>query len=183
MSEATSSITYQVGDATRPERPRSMAERPAIITHIVNDVGAWGKGFVMALSRRWPAPESAYREWAEDELSGLRPGMVQFLEVEPLTSDESGLFTGGLEVANMVAQRGLRSADNPTPLDTAALRRCLQRVQMRARFLGASVHMPRIGTGLSGGDWPEIEPIIEAELIERSIPVTVYDLPAGDGQP
>jgi hypothetical protein len=43
--------------------------------------------------------------------------------------------------------------------------------------------MPRIGTGLSGGDWTEIEPIIEAELIGRSIPVTVYDLPAGDGQP
>jgi hypothetical protein len=35
--------------------------------------------------------------------------------------------------------------------------------------------MPRIGCGLAGGDWPEIEKIITAELLSKNISVNVYD--------
>ena len=35
------------GDATRPQ-----ASGPKIIAHICNDLGGWGKGFVVAISRR-----------------------------------------------------------------------------------------------------------------------------------
>jgi hypothetical protein len=35
--------------------------------------------------------------------------------------------------------------------------------------------MPRIGCGLAGGKWEEIEPIIERTLIEADVKVTVYD--------
>jgi len=159
-----------------------MEDRPIIIAHIANDAGAWGRGFVNALSQRWEAPEAEYRAWATDRMSAMRLGMVQFVTAEPLTSNEEGVFTSGLEVANMVAQQGLRSAENPVPLELGALRRCLQRVQMRARYLGASVHMPRIGTGLSGGAWADIEPLIDSELIESGVSTLVYDLPSGDGQ-
>jgi hypothetical protein len=34
--------------------------------------------------------------------------------------------------------------------------------------------MPRIGTGLAGGRWPDIEPLITDTL--QGVPVTVYDL-------
>jgi hypothetical protein len=37
--------------------------------------------------------------------------------------------------------------------------------------------MPRIGCGLAGGSWQEIELIIRDELTARAIAVTVYDLP------
>ena len=46
-------IQYRTGDATRPE-----GDGPKIIAHICNDVGAWGKGFVLALSKRWNTPRS-----------------------------------------------------------------------------------------------------------------------------
>ncbi len=51
-------IQYVKGDATNPAGPGSK-----IIVHICNDVGGWGKGFVVALSNRWPEPEKQYREW------------------------------------------------------------------------------------------------------------------------
>lgn len=37
--------------------------------------------------------------------------------------------------------------------------------------------MPRIGAGLAGGSWDQIEPLILNHLTERGIPVTIYDLP------
>ncbi len=34
-----------------------------MVAHVCNDIGGWGKGFVLAVSRRWPEPEAAYRAW------------------------------------------------------------------------------------------------------------------------
>ncbi len=44
------------GDATSPQ-----AKGRKVIAHICNDLGGWGKGFVLAISRRWPEPERDYR--------------------------------------------------------------------------------------------------------------------------
>ena len=35
--------------------------------------------------------------------------------------------------------------------------------------------MPRIGCGLAGGKWTEVEPLIEVHLVSADVPVTVYD--------
>jgi hypothetical protein len=35
--------------------------------------------------------------------------------------------------------------------------------------------MPRIGCGLAGGNWIEIEKIVNRTLIDKNIKVTVYD--------
>jgi hypothetical protein len=35
--------------------------------------------------------------------------------------------------------------------------------------------MPRIGCGLAGGRWDQVEPIIIQTLCGRDIPTTVYD--------
>ena len=37
--------------------------------------------------------------------------------------------------------------------------------------------MPRIGCGLAGGTWDKIEPLIQSNLSDKEIAVTVYDLP------
>src|SRR4029077_8760714 len=34
---------------------------------VCNDAGGWGKGFVIAVSRRWPEPERRYRAWHRGE--------------------------------------------------------------------------------------------------------------------
>ena len=51
-------IEFMTGDATKP-----VGDGPKIIVHICNDIGGWGKGFVLAISKRWQEPEAAYRGW------------------------------------------------------------------------------------------------------------------------
>jgi O-acetyl-ADP-ribose deacetylase (regulator of RNase III) len=153
-------IEYVTGDATAPQ-----GEGPRVIAHVCNDVGKWGKGFVVALSKRWAEPERRYRQWYEAG-EGFALGEVQFVEV----ADE-------LWVANMVGQRDVKAREGKPPIRYEAVESALGRVAEFARERGASVHMPRIGAGLAGGKWDEIETIIREELVERGVAVTVYDLP------
>ena len=39
---------------------------------------------------------------------------------------------------------------------------------------GAGVHMPRIGCGLAGGKWSDVEPLIVDALSMRDVDVVVY---------
>ena len=153
-------IIYLKGDATQPQ-----AAGNRIIAHICNDQGGWGKGFVGALSKRWDGPEAAYRSWYKDRSKndfGL--GAVQLVSVEP-----------NLWVANMVAQHGYQATAQGPPIRYDAVRECLMKLAAEAKSLEASVHMPRIGCGLAGGKWEEIEPIITDELTSQGIEVSVYD--------
>jgi O-acetyl-ADP-ribose deacetylase (regulator of RNase III) len=152
-------IHYCIGDATAPSAPGNK-----IIAHICNDVGGWGKGFVAALSRRWPQPAEAYREWFRQG-QGFELGAVQFVPVAP-----------DIWVANMIAQHGLKPEKDIPPIRYEALRTCLRKVADKAKEWQASVHMPRIGCGLAGGEWSRIEPILIETLCQQGIEVTVYDL-------
>jgi O-acetyl-ADP-ribose deacetylase (regulator of RNase III) len=152
-------IRYRAGDATAPS-----AEGNKIIAHICNDQGAWGRGFVLALSHRWRQPAAAFKTWFREK-SGFELGEVQFVQVEP-----------DVWVANMVAQHGLRAQNGVPPIRYEAVRACLEKVADKAKELGATVHMPRIGCGLAGGEWSRIEPIIVAALCRQGIEVTIYDL-------
>lgn len=42
---------------------------------------------------------------------------------------------------------------------------------------GATVHAPRFGAGLAGGDWTIIERLIQEYLTDGTREVTIYDLP------
>ncbi|MFJ9682304.1 macro domain-containing protein [Streptomyces sp. NPDC101194] len=155
-----SEITYVRGDATAPQ-----GKGVKLIAHVCNDLGGWGKGFVLAISRRWPGPEAAYRQWYRERAGndfGL--GAVQFVQVSPY-----------IWVANMVGQRGIRTGSKGVPVRYEAIDTALGAVADRAVELGASVHMPRIGCGLAGGTWSRIEPLIVKRLLSRGTAVTVYD--------
>ena len=153
-----SKISYLVGDATAPATPGSN-----IIVHVCNDIGAWGKGFVMALSKRWPEPESQYKTWyAERKTNDFDLGAVQFVHVE-----------AHVWVANMIGQHRIKGTKEGPPIRYNAVEKCLGRVAKKAIELEASVHMPRIGCGLAGGKWEEIEPIITRQLCEKDIAVYV----------
>lgn len=156
-------LTIRDGDATQPD-----GGDPRVIVHICNDVGGWGRGFVMELSRRWPDPERQYRRWYRDrDNNDFALGAVQFVDVGD-----------GIVVANLVGQRGLRSSNSGPPIRYEAVGAGLARVADYAARTGASVHMPRIGCGLAGGRWEEIEPLVLECLVEHGISVTVYDLPS-----
>lgn len=150
-------IIYLKGDATQPVPTDG---GPAIICHICNDLGAWGAGFVLALSRKWQLPEASYRR-----ISNYTLGTVDIVQVEPNTY-----------VANMIAQHGTGfTPEGIAPIRYAALEKCLDMVNIIAKGMHASIHMPRIGCGLAGGNWMEIEKIINETIDEDTI-VYVYDL-------
>src|SRR6266545_1769713 len=153
-----SGITYLKGDATCPQ-----AKGVKIICHVCNDIGGWGKGFVLALSKRWSEPEAAYRKWYS-EGKGFALGEVQFVQVEPY-----------IWVANLIGQRGTKTGSSGPPVRYEAITAGLAKVAAKALELGASVHMPRIGCGLAGGEWIKVEPLILEALCEQGLPVTVYD--------
>lgn len=82
-----------------------------------------------------------------------------------------------LWVANMIGQHGKARTGQvgPPPVRYEAIESALHKVGEWALEHGASIHMPRIGTGLAGGKWEKIEPLIVAELCERDVAVWVYD--------
>ena len=145
-------IQYLKGDATRPQ-----GDGKKIICHICNNIGAWGAGFVLTLSKRWKEPEIAYKNKTNYSLTD-----VDFINV-----------TDNITIANMIAQNGIRNPNNKKPINYAALRICLNEVNDFAYRNNASIHMPKIGTGLAGGDWNIIEKIIDDIA---SVPVYVYEL-------
>jgi O-acetyl-ADP-ribose deacetylase (regulator of RNase III) len=172
MMNPSNPINYVVGDATNP-----VSTGRQIIVHCCNDAGFWNAGFVVALSARYYQPERDYRRWSiqnDLHVAGTgQPtqipfalGQVQFVKVRP-----------GLCVANLIGQHGIRSRSNPRPIRYDAIRHGLIRVRQLALAHEASVHMPRLGAGLAGGNWNVIEGIIKDELCAFGVNVTVYDLP------
>ncbi len=166
-------ITYVHGDATSPA-----IKGPKIIAHVCNDIGKWGKGFVMAVSKKWPKTRSLYLDWyagraKDDKTLGARLlmtgacklGEVQLIEVVP-----EDIF-----VVNMVAQHGIGTGSNGPPIRYQALGFCLDKLVPLANILQATIHMPRIGTGLAGGKWEEIEPLLDKALQGQQVHVYDFD--------
>jgi len=154
-------IIYLKGDATSPQ-----AGGVKIIAHICNDIGGWGKGFVLALSKRWEEPEAAYRLWHRERAKNdFALGSIQIVKTETY-----------IYVANMIGQRGVKTGRSTgAPVRYEAIEQCLTQLVIEAKSLNASVHMPRIGCGLAGGKWELIEPVIERTLSANDIDVYVYD--------
>jgi O-acetyl-ADP-ribose deacetylase (regulator of RNase III) len=158
MEEFMKEIVYLKGDATNP-----MVPGPKIIAHICNDIGGWGKGFVLALSKKWAEPEIAYRKWYKERKNfGL--GEIQLIAV-----------TEYISVCNMIGQRGIKRGSKGVPIRYEAVESCLEKLSQIAIEKNASIHMPRIGCGLAGGKWARIEPIIAKTLSANNVAVYVYD--------
>jgi hypothetical protein len=149
-------IRYIIGDATLP------IHRPALIIHIVNDEGHWGAGFVVNLSKKYPKAENAYRHIPIDH---LKLGSTLFVPVDR-----------GVVVANMIAQHTIKVVDGKPPIRYEAIANCLKSIDQRLdqQFIRYTIHAPRFGTGLAGGKWDMIEPLINHYLQHQE--VYIYDL-------
>ena len=105
-------ITYLKGDATQPQ-----AKGNRIIAHVCNDPGGWGKGFVVAVSKRWPEPEAAYRAWhrnrAENDFG---------LDLDSLSADEWSRVQL-MFVCSPGNQIGLQNTGQKRPGKDAGIRR------------------------------------------------------------
>lgn len=155
-------IKFTTGDATQPQ-----GDGPKLIVHCCNNLGKWGAGFVVALSKRWSAPERMYGMTSRYKL-----GDSMIVKAED-----------GIWVANIIGQDGIGlGKDGLPPIRYEALRKGFLRaagwcIAQNQPLIGA--HMPRIGSGLAGGDWALVERLIETTFIKKGVDVTVYDLPGG----
>lgn len=175
-------IKYVIGDATNPidtkneikegeegedgEDGEEYVNEIKIIIHVCNDINRWGKGFVLAVSKKWKEPAIEYHKMSK------KLGDISVLKVEE-----------NVYVANMIGQHGIyaKTIDGKLtqPIRYDALKECIEKVvefvQNTFPDKYVSFHMPRIGCGLAGGKWFEVEKIISTEL--KNYNVVVYDLP------
>lgn len=157
-------IKHLIGDATNPAGDKGMK----FIAHCCNNVGAWGAGFVLALSRRWGMPELMYRKWAQEKPFDMRESLGK-VQVIPVERD--------IMVINIIGQEGVGFRDGIPPIRYDAIRTGFLKAQETMEGhekKNPTLHLPRIGAGLAGGDWDKIEKIIEKTI---KFPVYVYTLP------
>lgn len=159
LEESTDTIKIIQGDALSPE-----TDNPTIIAHVVNDIGAWGAGFVNIISKRWKKPEEMYRKLCKKIAKDLLPGIIQIVPVE------DNLF-----ICNMFAMNGVFNAKtNPHPLNYDRLLYCLKTLRYKAEKDNIQhIQMPKIGAGLARGNWEVILKLIKIAFKNSNINITI----------
>lgn len=152
-------VTGSVADADATE--------PIVITHVVTDSArTWSRtGVPAAIRMRYRQAADAFRAWAIASPENLRLGETHVVTVGPQS----------VVVASIVAQRGYGPGST---LDFDALGKGLDRVALEAERRGATVHMPRLGTGQAFARWDRVLKEINSRLVNRGVRVVVHT-PAG----
>lgn len=158
-------IKYIKGDATAP-----IGDGVKIIVHVCNNIGAWGAGFVLALSKKWSEPERRYKQMNK-VFNGIDLDTIPYV----LGDYEIVRVDVDISVANIIGQEGVGVKPNqPPPIRYYAVHHALKDIATHAKLLNGSIHMPRIGCGLAGGDWTIMEAVIKS-AVPDDVPVIVYD--------
>jgi O-acetyl-ADP-ribose deacetylase (regulator of RNase III) len=137
-----------------------------IVCQLVNDQArSWGGGVARSAAKAFPDAQREFSSWITSIPKNRRLGDVHFVQAD------KKLF-----LASLVGQTGFGPSDTPR-IRYAALEKCFEKISSFASANAASVHMPRIGSGESGGSWDTVQELVQNSLIADGIPVTVYDLP------
>ena len=143
--------------------PRAPGEK--IICQLVNDQArTWGGGVARLTAQKYPKAQGSFSSWIASIPKAARLGSVQFEQVGHSTT-----------IASLVGQQGYGPSSHPR-IRYVALAECFEKVLAYASERSASVHMPRIGEGQSGGSWETVAEIVRTVLVNKGIPVTVYEL-------
>ena len=144
----------------------SRGDGPKIICQLVNDRAIrWGGGVARKAANQYPEAEKEFSRLLSQIPREKRLGNVIFSNA-----------TDDIVIASLVAQEGFGPSEFPR-IRYSALERCLQTVTERAKNIGASIHMPKIGTGAARGDWGTIEEMLDDAMVRTGLSVTIYDLP------
>lgn len=121
--------------------------KQGIIVHGVNAQGVMGAGVALAIKKKYP---KAYEEYLVSYNTGnLYLGSSQMVEVL-----EDQLLT----ICNACTQEYYGT--DKRQVNYAALCMCFTSIFRTARIYKETVHFPKIGAGLAGGDWDIIEQLI-----------------------
>lgn len=153
-------IEYKKGDL--------LAVTSGVLVHGCNAQGVMGSGCAKAVRAKYPKVYDSYR--SVYEMGELSLGYVDWAAAAP-----------GLFVANCVVQINY-GRDGKRYVNYAALGRCLMEVVQEAQMLRYSgvkdntLHFPKIGAGLGGGDWSIIEQIINDSDPTNSVRKICWEL-------
>ena len=167
-------LKYVKGDVTKIKQKGYI-----IIPHVCNDLGVMGAGVALALKKKW------------DNVFPVYIGSVNYHKKHgfpilgkcPIAEAYSG-NNAEIRVANMIAQHGVKSEGNPKPLKYAALIKCMEEVRVEATYYDhifnngkskiATIHAPKFGSDLSGGNFEFVLELINEIWVEHGIDVVVY---------
>ena len=149
--------TYKkvVGDVTEPQREDK--NEGVIIPHVCNNLGIMGGGVALGLKRKWPEVEELYKK-----TNCL--GECSFVKVGD-----------NIIVANMIAQNGLISKNNPKPIKYLALIDCMKLVKDWAILDNSVIHCPKFGSLRAGGNFDFVLELIREIWIDNGINVIIYE--------
>ncbi|MYF02593.1 MAG: ImmA/IrrE family metallo-endopeptidase, partial [Gammaproteobacteria bacterium] len=160
-TSSLASVEYFHGNVLTPR-----GDAPRILCQLVNDqAGRWGGGVAKQMASMYPDAESDFSLAIRAIPRDKRLGQVILTKVDEETT-----------IASLIAQEGYGKSMFPR-IRYAALECCLDTLSEIALTNGASVHMPRIGTGSAQGKWEVIEEILDDTLIRAGLTVNVYDSP------
>lgn len=135
-----------------------------LIPHVCNNIGGWGLGFVVALSKWCKTPERVYRSQKNYPLGH---NIYARCDKHPKP----------IWVVNMVAQSGTVSLDNPRPLNYEALYKCMENIGLGIKSNdnpeNYTIVAPKFGSHLAGGNWNIIEVMIEE--LWKDLEVHIYE--------
>lgn len=152
-----SKIMYFLGDVTEaPEK---------IIVHGCNTQGVMGAGVALAIRKKWPDVYEKYKNHCEEYKSAWGAADVPSI-ICPIPNDQW--------VFNMMTQPTTKGG-HPFSYDMFAHGlRVLTNYAQREDIQTTYVAMPRIGSGLGGGDWEIISKMIE-RIVPDWLTIVVYD--------
>jgi hypothetical protein len=166
------------GDTCEPQRIDK--DEIVVIPHCCNNEGKWGAGFVLALSKKWVEPEVYYKEFCK------RNSGIPILGRTNIVTCEKTVI-----VANMIAQDGIISKDNPKPIKYKALVNCMADVAAFIQHYEViidyaadiqhcskppiRIHCCRFGSERAGGTWNFIVELIDELWLSQCIDVIVYE--------
>ena len=131
------------------------------IPHIVNNIGAWGSGFVIPLGKSVPLAKARYK--ADCPVLGE-------VQVVPIIEPGEWAHTKDLSlVFNMCAQNGISGRStgpedkvNSKPIKYEALVKCMATVRQVLKTHEIDViYAAKFGSFRAGGNWSFIEELIE----------------------
>lgn len=175
-------MIYMTGDATKvADHFKSAKPTVYVLAHVVNNYGVMGAGIARQIKEKWPDVFKDYAEYCNKKYSATAEylGDLQFIKAQKQNkNDENELY-----VANIFAQDGFPSHDNRCALKYGALALSLRLLSEEIEYQKICypdkeivVNMPKIGSGLAGGDWNLVSKIVEefSEAIKQ--PVFVWTL-------
>lgn len=125
-----------------------------IIAHGCNCQGVMGSGVALAIKNKYPVAFFEYSDVVDDYID--KSELLGTYQIIPVKA--------GLWVANMFTQETY-GRDGQKYVSYDAIDSCFTNIQTRGHVL----NIPKIGSGLGGGNWKVIESIIEQRMHNQQV--------------